>query len=183
MFCHGCLQEHISKSEEEGLGQEEQLKCPCCGSVAEQQPIALENPSQSVERVGPASVNYHNGESYQEDQQYQQNQRDRLNPCPLLEDQEDSRYPQRPSPRRVRIKERKLGDDEHYFQPKCKETTNWLMENDKEWPAESVNPSAKTTAVKNQILKWQKEAPNDKIIGKCVPLRGQRRHGDRTRVS
>jgi hypothetical protein len=59
-----------------------------------------------------------------------------------------------------------LGDDALMAQPKMKDSHKWVEEYDKGYPKKDLMASAKTIAVKNQILIWQAEAPGDKIIGK-----------------
>lgn len=59
-----------------------------------------------------------------------------------------------------------LGDDANMAQPKMKDSHKWMEEYDKNYPKRDLVASAKTIAVKNQILLWQAEAPDDKIIGK-----------------
>jgi hypothetical protein len=58
-----------------------------------------------------------------------------------------------------------LGDDALMAQPKMKDSHKWIEEYDNN-PKRDLMASAKTIAVKNQILIWQAEAPNDKIISK-----------------
>lgn len=79
------------------------------------------------------------------------------------QDRRRSRKKKATAPRRIR----QLGDDELFCQPRTKSIrSKWLEHCDKMWPEQPIVPSAKTTAVKNQVLKWQAEAPNDKIISK-----------------
>ena len=59
------------------------------------------------------------------------------------------------------------GDDEFNTQPKSYPFSTWLAECDKT-PDEPVTPGVKATAVKNKILQWQREAPDDKIISKQI---------------
>lgn len=62
--------------------------------------------------------------------------------------------------------QREVGDDENLVQPKLKDSSRWIEQYDKNFPNQILLASAKTIAVKNQILIWQREAPEDKIIGK-----------------
>ncbi|AEO70728.1 uncharacterized protein THITE_2024021, partial [Thermothielavioides terrestris NRRL 8126] len=66
--------------------------------------------------------------------------------------------------RKKRKKERQVGDDERWVQPKMKDRSKWIEQYDKSFPNKGLVASAKTIAVKNQILIWQREAPDDKII-------------------
>jgi hypothetical protein len=59
-----------------------------------------------------------------------------------------------------------VGDDNNLIQPKMKDRSKWITRYDKNFPEQQLLASAKTIAVKNQILVWQKAAPDDKIIGK-----------------
>ncbi|KAK8011522.1 hypothetical protein PG990_010487 [Apiospora arundinis] len=60
---------------------------------------------------------------------------------------------------------RKLGDDYLNVQPRQKNSrTAFLKALDKDYPQKPMAPSAKTTQVKHTVLKWQKKAPDDKII-------------------
>jgi hypothetical protein len=70
--------------------------------------------------------------------------------------------------RRKKITEEdwEIGDDANMAQPKMKDSHKWIEEYDKNYPKRDLMASAKTIAVKNQILIWQAEAPEDKIIGK-----------------
>ncbi|KAK3502941.1 SNF2 family N-terminal domain-containing protein [Neurospora crassa] len=66
--------------------------------------------------------------------------------------------------RRSKEGEFALGDDFHGFQPMGDpEKETFLAEADRRH-AINMTPSAKTVRVKDIILKWQNEAPNDKII-------------------
>lgn len=62
--------------------------------------------------------------------------------------------------------DREVGDDSNLAQPKMKDSSKWVEQYDKCYPNKRLLGSAKTIVVKNQILKWQKEAPDDKIIGR-----------------
>jgi len=62
--------------------------------------------------------------------------------------------------------DREVGDDESLVQPKMRDSSKWVKQYDKSYPHKALCASAKTIAVKNQILIWQAEAPDDKIIGK-----------------
>ena len=61
-----------------------------------------------------------------------------------------------------RKKRRELGDDEFLFQPKA-ERSRCLKDNDRRFPT-LVATGAKLATAMDQILQWQNEAPNDKII-------------------
>ncbi|KAH8900083.1 hypothetical protein GQ53DRAFT_595648, partial [Thozetella sp. PMI_491] len=56
-----------------------------------------------------------------------------------------------------------VGDDHHWTQPVSRPPSKWLDQWDKEQKV-PLTPGAKTVAVKNRILAWQREAPDDKII-------------------
>ena len=60
---------------------------------------------------------------------------------------------------------REVGDDENWVQPKLRDRSNWIKRYDRTFPKTELVASAKTAAVKKQILEWQQEAPDDKIIG------------------
>lgn len=62
--------------------------------------------------------------------------------------------------------DREVGDDSNLAQPKMKDSSKWIEQYDKNYPHRPLLASAKTIVVKNQILKWQKDAPDDKIIGR-----------------
>lgn len=64
-------------------------------------------------------------------------------------------------------KERSRGDDFNGYQPKG-ERSLFLEQSDKTHPEFPLPQSAKTRAVKEIVLQWQKEAPNDKIISESV---------------
>lgn len=61
-----------------------------------------------------------------------------------------------------------LGDDYNLAQPEMKDSHNWIKQYDEAYPQKELVASAKTIAVKNQILVWQQEAPEDKIIGRLL---------------
>jgi SNF2 family DNA or RNA helicase len=66
--------------------------------------------------------------------------------------------------RRIGVYQRKPGRDIFGQHPKLKKSqSRFLKECDQAHP-KPVVPSAKTTAVKEAILAWQSEAPDDKII-------------------
>ena len=67
--------------------------------------------------------------------------------------------------RKNKKEEREIGDDENRAQPKLRDSSKWIQQYDKNYPHKHLMASAKTMAVKNQILIWQREAPDDKIIG------------------
>jgi hypothetical protein len=99
-----------------------------------------------------------------------------------LEDAEDSNDeggdwddepvdPKNPNPSsKGRGKKRKKpqpGDDHFGFQPPLdKEKGRFLWLCDKN-PSKPLTPSARIVAAKETILRWQAEAPDDKIIGRC----------------
>lgn len=64
---------------------------------------------------------------------------------------------------------REIGDDENWLQPIMRDSSNWIKEYDDNYPNQDLMASAKTMAVKNQVLLWQREAPDDKIISKYPP--------------
>ncbi|KAI1356101.1 SNF2 family N-terminal domain-containing protein [Xylaria sp. FL0043] len=59
---------------------------------------------------------------------------------------------------------RRLGRDKFKKHPKFQKSQCMFLQKCDQTHPEPVVPSAKTTAVKATILKWQSEAPNDKII-------------------
>ncbi|KAI1278350.1 P-loop containing nucleoside triphosphate hydrolase protein [Xylaria sp. FL0933] len=59
---------------------------------------------------------------------------------------------------------RRLGRDKFKKHPKFQKSQSMFLQKCDQTHPEPVVPSAKTTAVKATILKWQSEAPNDKII-------------------
>jgi hypothetical protein len=61
--------------------------------------------------------------------------------------------------------EREIGDDERWVQPVLRDRSKWIEKYKKAGGGKDLVASAKTVAVKNQILIWQREAPGDKIIG------------------
>ncbi|KAK3317938.1 P-loop containing nucleoside triphosphate hydrolase protein [Apodospora peruviana] len=73
-----------------------------------------------------------------------------------------SKPPQK-SQRRSR-KVRKHGDDYLVWQPAIRDRATWLEDYDKHHKTKQMTPGVKTVAIKYQILKWQAEAPDDKII-------------------
>lgn len=79
------------------------------------------------------------------------------------EDEDEGRKRRR---RKKTEEDREVGDDYNLVQPKMKDRSNWIKEYDKSYPDKELMAGAKTIAIKNQILIWQKEAPMDKIIGK-----------------
>lgn len=59
---------------------------------------------------------------------------------------------------------KKLGNDFFNLQPRGKKhRSRFLEEADKQYPAE-FPPSSKTTAIVKAVVKWQNEAPDDKIL-------------------
>ncbi|KAK4235222.1 hypothetical protein C8A03DRAFT_18001 [Achaetomium macrosporum] len=62
--------------------------------------------------------------------------------------------------------EREIGDDERWVQPVLIDRSKWIRQYKAPGANKKLLASAKTIAVKNQILIWQREAPEDKIIGK-----------------
>lgn len=59
---------------------------------------------------------------------------------------------------------KKLGNDFYNFQPGGKkQRSRFFEEADKQYPTE-FPPSSKTTAIVESVLKWQNEAPDDKIL-------------------
>lgn len=60
------------------------------------------------------------------------------------------------------------GNDANETQPiPVQGISRWLRDCDKN-PKLPIVPSAKTTAIKDVILRWRIEAPDDKIIGKSI---------------
>lgn len=133
--------------------------CPTCGCIIDGQPAPLENPEPLPDPVEAPDI------------PQQQVSVDEPGPEPDVEPELAVPGPSSGKKKEKRAKrERKLGDDEHLFQPRSKGKSKWLADCDKKWPKEAVVPSAKTTAVKSQILRWQAEAPKDKIISKLSPV-------------
>ncbi len=64
---------------------------------------------------------------------------------------------------------REVGDDENWLQPVMRDSSTWIKEYDDNYPHMDLMASAKTMAVKNQVLLWQREAPDDKIISEYPP--------------
>lgn len=59
---------------------------------------------------------------------------------------------------------KKLGNDFFNLQPRGKKQKSRFFEDaDKQYPAE-FPPSSKTTAIVEAVIKWQNEAPGDKIL-------------------
>jgi hypothetical protein len=63
-----------------------------------------------------------------------------------------------------------VGDDANLAQPRMKDSSKWIEQYDAAYPNRILGASAKTIAIKNQILMWQRDAPDDKIIGKHGPI-------------
>lgn len=90
----------------------------------------------------------------------------------ILGELEDDGSDDRKSKKKQKKKKKKteedweVGDDSNLAQPKMKDSSKWIEHYDKNFPHKPLLASAKTIVVKNHILKWQKEAPNDKIIGR-----------------
>lgn len=80
-------------------------------------------------------------------------------------DNSDSEDPRSEAlPRRFISGVKKLGCDHFNKHPKLKKSqSKFLQKCDQDFP-KPVVPSAKTVAVKQAILEWQAEAPDDKII-------------------
>lgn len=57
-----------------------------------------------------------------------------------------------------------FGDDLNCVQPKVRDRNEWLNDYDATLGTKELLPSAKTIAIKNKILEWQRDAPDDKII-------------------
>lgn len=148
----------LEKSQPDGSDRAGGFQCPCCGSNIDQPPVPLEDPQPLQHQPSPSPLNEEPEADPLEDS---------LNPHPEL-DPADNHPPRSRTSRKKhdKKKERRLGDDELGFQPKLQGVSTWLEDCDKKSPAESVVPSAKTTAVKNQVLKWQRVAPDDKVISK-----------------
>ncbi len=88
---------------------------------------------------------------------------------PDEEDEEDNEGGHQKPRRSRKKKEKAVGDDANWVQPKMKDSSKWMERYDENYPDKILGASAKTIAVKNQILLWQKEAPDDKIIGTYQP--------------
>ncbi len=89
------------------------------------------------------------------------------------EEEEEEEEEERPKRRRKKDKKdkRKIGDDENWVQPEMRDSSTWIKEYDDNYPNLPLMASAKTIAVKNQVLLWQREAPDDKIISEYIPPR------------
>lgn len=75
---------------------------------------------------------------------------------------------QTPKKGKGKNRKREHGDDELFFQPSSVRSLTCLGEYDREYkrnPLAKMADGAKVLAVIKHILKWQKEAPDDKIIG------------------
>ncbi|KAH6855854.1 P-loop containing nucleoside triphosphate hydrolase protein [Chaetomium sp. MPI-CAGE-AT-0009] len=70
----------------------------------------------------------------------------------------------KPKKRKKTEEDWEVGDDRNLAQPKMTDSSKWIEQYDKSYPRGKLMASAKTVVVKNQILKWQKDAPDDKII-------------------
>ncbi|KAK3902374.1 81e4ad1c-ff53-4b31-96ff-86feb7e2e2d8 [Staphylotrichum tortipilum] len=80
------------------------------------------------------------------------------------DDENGGALPRRKRERRKKKLRREVGDDENWAQPKMRDSSKWIREYDENYPAQELMASAKTVAVKNQVLLWQRVAPDDKII-------------------
>ncbi|KAM7207765.1 81e4ad1c-ff53-4b31-96ff-86feb7e2e2d8 [Naviculisporaceae sp. PSN 640] len=76
----------------------------------------------------------------------------------------DSDIPRGRKGRKKKKQIREVGDDVNMWQPKLTDKSSWIKDYDRQWPNATMASGAKTVAVKNQVLKWQSEAPEDKII-------------------
>ena len=85
----------------------------------------------------------------------------------MLDDESDGESGPKRRKRNKTEADREVGDDHNLVQPKMKDSSKWIKQYDAGYPHKELGASAKTIAVKNQILLWQKEAPEDKIIGRC----------------
>jgi hypothetical protein len=85
----------------------------------------------------------------------------------LLEESDDDEGHGKRSRRKKKKKKgkREVGDDENWAQPKLRDSSKWIEQYDRNYPNKDLMAGAKTIAVKNQILIWQRQAPDDKIIG------------------
>ncbi len=87
-------------------------------------------------------------------------------PDGVLEDESDNESRPKRRKRNKTEADREVGDDYNLVQPKMKDSSKWIKQYDTSYPRKELGASAKTIAVKNQILLWQREAPEDKIIGR-----------------
>jgi hypothetical protein len=81
-------------------------------------------------------------------------------------DEDDGGKRRRRKKRKSKKEEWQVGDDANWAQPKLRDRSKWIEDYDKDYANKELMASAKTIAVKNQIIIWQREAPDDKIIGK-----------------
>lgn len=66
---------------------------------------------------------------------------------------------------KIQQRQRRRGDDVNHFQPQgARKRSLFLEQSDRIHPAVPMTQSAKTIAIKETILRWQHEAPDDKII-------------------
>ncbi len=91
----------------------------------------------------------------------------------MLDDESDSESRPKRRKRNKTEEDREVGDDYNLVQPRMKDSSKWIKQYDAGYPNKELGASAKTIAVKNQILLWQKEAPEDKIISRCPSHRPQ----------
>ncbi|KAK3294100.1 SNF2 family N-terminal domain-containing protein [Chaetomium fimeti] len=83
----------------------------------------------------------------------------------LGEKQDDNGDVRKPKQKKKKTEEDwEVGDDRNLAQPKMKDSSKWIKQYDKSFPHRPLQGSSKTIIVKNQILKWQKDAPDDKVI-------------------
>lgn len=76
---------------------------------------------------------------------------------------EDAAQPAKKSTK-SKTKLRKRGDDFNGHRPRG-ESSTFLAENDRSHPFVPLTASTKTTTIKDIILGWLRDAPDDKIIG------------------
>ncbi|KAL2261278.1 hypothetical protein VTK26DRAFT_4482 [Humicola hyalothermophila] len=82
----------------------------------------------------------------------------------LVEDPDADGCQKKSKERKRKKDKREIGEDEHGVQLKLKDSSKWIREYDESHPYKPLLASAKTIAVKSQILAWQRQAPEDKII-------------------
>lgn len=88
----------------------------------------------------------------------------------LAAEQSKKSVPKASKKSKARTKERIRGDDFNGFQPKG-ERSLFLQHSDKNHPQVPLPQSAKTRAVKEIVLQWQDEAPDDKIIRESLVIK------------
>ncbi|KAK4125866.1 hypothetical protein N657DRAFT_688527 [Parathielavia appendiculata] len=80
-------------------------------------------------------------------------------------EQSDSDGGEKRSRRKKQKKEkREVGDDDNWAQRKLRDRSKWIEQYSNNYPSQELMTSAKTIAVKNKTLIWQREGPDNKII-------------------